>query len=151
MGLNFDPPSWLSQLGALVTAGGGSVVVVKLIERAFARDDRQANDRTAISAELRQDLRDLKAEVRELRDDRDKLADECADLRAQLREMRVENIGLRERYHEFSSFAGVLVGTIEVYHTRLGLPDSERIKVPEWVYRQVPGPTARQGPPEAAP
>lgn len=155
MGLQFDPPNWLSQLGALVTAGGGSVVVVKLIEKAFARDDREATDRASISSELRADIRELKAEIDKLnervdeeREAKDKLVQECAELRAQVREYRAENEGLRTRYHEFSSFAQVLVGTIEIYHDKLGLPESDRIEIPKWVYRPVPGPTSRDAAPK---
>lgn len=151
-------PGWAQQLGTLVGAGGGSVVVLKLIEKFFARDDRQAIDRTSISTELRQDIRDLKKDIERLetlrdadRAARDALVTECAELRASLREMRAENLGLRERYHEFRGFVGVLVGTIEIYHTKLGLPENERIEVPDWVYRTVPGPTERQKPAGAQP
>lgn len=140
-------PGWLQQLGALVGAGGGSVVVLKIVEKVFARDDRQATDRASISSELRQDIRELKAETHELRGDRDRLAEQCAECRAQVRELRAENQGLRDRYHEFRAFAQLLVSTIEVYHRQLGLPESELPDIPEWVYRPVPGPTARQAPP----
>lgn len=151
---DWDIPGWAQQLGQLVGAGGGTVVILKVIERLFKRDDREATDRTSISSELRQDIRDLKAETRELRADRDRLAAELAECRALLREMRAENLGLRERFHEFRGFVGVLVGAVEIYHTKLGLPESERVEVPDWVYHPVPGPTARdviQKPPESLP
>lgn len=147
MSSQFGLPEWASQLGALVTAGGGSVIVVKLIERAFARDDREAADRASVSSELRQDIRDLKADLERLEKRLDSSRERENGLFQRCTRLEAENTALRGRYHELRNVMQVMVSTNELYHRQLGLPESALPKLPDWVYQPVDGPTQRQNTP----
>jgi len=149
--MNWEIPGWLQQLGTVIGAGGSSIVVLKLIERIFKRDDRIAVDRMTISAELRQDIRDLKKELKLLEAQVDEKQERINALVADQAELRAENIALRGRYHELRNVMGIIVGANELYHRQLGLPEKDIPKLPDWIYQSVQGPTAREAtlqPPE---
>lgn len=142
-----DIPGWAQQLGTLLGAGGVSVVVLKVIEKVFARDDRQAVDRVAVTTELRGDIRDLKADVQRLEGLLETERGRVNDLISERAELRAENRALRGRYHELRNVMGIVIGTNELYHRQLGLPERDLPKLPDWVYQPVEGPTARQAAP----
>lgn len=147
-------PGWAQQLGTLIGAGGGSVIVLKVVERFFARDDRQATDRVAVTTELRQDIRDLKADVQRFEALLETERGRVNELISERAELRAENRGLRGRYHELRDVLQIVVSTNELYHRQLGLPERDLPKLPTWVYSPVEGPTARQArpkPPESQP
>lgn len=143
-----DVPGWAAQLGGLIGAGGLSVIVVKLVEKVFARDDRQAADRASVSSELRQDIRELKADVERLEERLDASRERERALFEQCAQLRAENTALRGRYHELRSVMQIVVSTNELYHRQLGLPEHDLPKLPDWVYQPVEGPTARDAAPK---
>lgn len=116
-------PGWLQQLGTLVGAGGGSVVVLKVIERAFARDDRQAADRTTISSELRQDIRDLKTEVKALQEERETMQATIAELSMRLARAEIREGWSRNRYHRLANWM----------QSEPGIPSP-----PAWIFEDIP-------------
>jgi uncharacterized protein YecE (DUF72 family) len=120
MGLQFDPPNWLSQLGALVTAGGGSVVVVKLIEKAFQRADKQDDVAAGLRGELVRRLEVLEKHQAELEAREREWFQRATNLEA-------ENRGLRQRYHALINWLS----------EQPNLPTP-----PKWLYQPVEGPTA---------
>lgn len=133
-------PGWLQQVSGLIGAGGLSVIVLKVVERVFARDDRQAADRVSISSELRQEVRELRADV-------ERQAERNNELVAMNAELRGENLALRSRYHQVLNVVGVLAARDATYRDRLGLPPDE-INLPAWIYQPVEGPTARAAGPQ---
>lgn len=134
-------PDWLTQLGALIGAGGSSVLAVKVVERIFKRDDRQAADRTSISGELRQDIRDLKVEVRELQTELEGSRDRENRYIERNARLEAENEALRERYHGVMNFMQILVDRDARHRAAAGLPP-EDIDIPNVFRQRVPGPTA---------
>jgi predicted nuclease with TOPRIM domain len=141
--MQFDIPSWATQVVTLVGAGGGSVVAVKLIEKFFSRDDREAADRVSVSSELRQDVRDLKADLERVEERLEVARQRENTLFAQCAELRAENRALRGRYHELRGVLQLMASTNELYHRQLGLPEHDLPRLPGWVYQPVDGPTAR--------
>ena len=146
-------PGWAEQAAALAGAGGVSVIALKLIERVFARDALSATDRASISSELRQDIRDLKADVEKMEARLDLARRENVDLVRLNTRLQSENEALRERYHALLNTLQILVHRDETYRRTLGLPPDD-LPIPSIVYQRLPGPTeqpGRQPPPAEEP
>lgn len=137
-------PGWTQQVGTLLGAGSLSVIVVKVIEQFFKRDDRIATDRQTITGELRQDIRDLKDDIERLEGRLEHARSENAELRDMNTRLRVENEALRERYHGVLNIVQILIARDQTYRERLGLPPDD-INLPDWIYTRVTGPTERHG------
>lgn len=118
-----DIPGWLEQMGTLVLTGGGSVVVLKIIEKVFQRDDRQAVDRTTISSELRQDIRDLKADVKRLQAELEEARERNNALTSEIAQLKVREVWVRNRYHRLSNWLQEVPG----------MPSP-----PAWIFEEIP-------------
>lgn len=115
-------PGWAQQLGTLIGAGGGSVVVLKVIERVFKRDDREAADRVTISTELRQDIRDLKADVERLESQLEVMRAENTRLNVRLARAETREAWTRNRYHRLTNW----------------LQTEPSISPPAWLFEEIP-------------
>lgn len=148
MTLQTDVTGWLGQLGQIIGAAGSSVLLLKIVERFFRRDDREAQDRVRRRTEARDEIARLTKRVDELDARLDKAHDEYNDLyrihaqnAAQLEQITRENIALRARYHDAMQVLQRVIAQNDTYRVALGKPESEAIRIPTWLYQRVPGPT----------
>ena len=119
-----DVPEGLRQVGALIGAGGLSMLLLKVIERVFARDDREANDRAAITSELRQDIRELRSLLAQMEERLNEEREHGVVLRARLARAEIREQWVRNRYHR-------LVGWIQ---SEPSLPQP-----PSYLFEDIPG------------
>lgn len=136
---------WTS-LGQLLGAGTVGAILLKVVERLFARADKQDDLAVGLRSEMVARLAKLEARTDELdarleasRRDNQRLFEENSRLRS-------ENGQLRQRYHGLMNLLQRLVDRDAVYREKLGLPP-EAIDIPSWAYQRIPGPTERSGAP----
>lgn len=122
-------PGWLAQVGALIGVGGLGAVLLKVIERLFARADRADDLAVGLRAEMIRRLEVLETQQRTLEES------ERTQYR-QVVELRAENRQLRRRYHDLINWIGA----------QPGLPTP-----PQWLYEPVDGPTAGSAMPPMPP
>lgn len=117
---------WVAQAGSLLGAGGLGMLLLKIVERIFARADRQDDLAVGLRAEMVRRLETLEKDVAVLREDRDR------EFRSRVR-LESENRQLRQRYHALINW---IAKTPE-------LPTP-----PSWLYESVSGPTSDEGLPQ---
>lgn len=120
MSQQFDPAT---SAATLLGAGGLGAILLKLIERIFARADKGDDVAAGLRGEMVRRLETLEKQVSELE------ARERATYRKAV-ELEAENRQLRRRYH-------ALINWIT---QQPGLPTP-----PDWLYERVDGPTADEG------
>jgi hypothetical protein len=121
-----DTSGWLAQAGALLGVGGLGAILLKLIERIFARADRSDDVAAGLRAEMVRRLESLERNygVLETR--------ERETFRKAVR-LESENVQLRRRYHDLVNWIG----------PQPGMPTP-----PRWLYERIQGPTEQQARPE---
>ena len=87
---------------AIISVLGGSIGI-KLLERMFAVSDRSNDDSAVLRRELREDMKTLKLEVRDLRDELEVWTKKYYDLYETYAVLKVENEELRGRIVELES------------------------------------------------
>ena len=120
MQLPDQPSSWGAQLGALIGVGGLGAIVLKLIERIFARADRGDDIAAGLRAEMVRRIESLERsytalEVRE------------RETFTKAVKLESENIQLRRRYHALMNWI----------QSEPSLPQP-----PRWLLESVDGPTS---------
>lgn len=131
--LSDSASNWLAQAGALLGVGGLGAILLKIVERLFKRDDREAADRAAISSELRQDIRSLKAEVRELQAEVEAARQRENHLLARLARTEAREAWSRNRYHRLANWL----------QSEPGIPGP-----PAWIFEDIPREGDGPGAPE---
>jgi hypothetical protein len=112
--------SWAAQAGALLGVGGLGAILLKLIERIFARADRGDDVAAGLRAEMLRRLETLERQYQTLERRERESYQKAVRLEA-------ENRALRNRYH----------GLVNWIAAQPGLPTP-----PPWLYEPVQGPTA---------
>lgn len=125
-------PTWLTQVGALLGVGGLGAVLLKVIERLFARADRTDDLAVGLRAEMIRRLESLERQYGSLERRERESYQKAVRLEA-------ENRALRHRHHALLNWIA----------QQPGLPTP-----PQWLYERVDGPTAGTAgpqPPEPQP
>lgn len=111
---------WLAQAGALLGVGGLGAIILKLIERIFARVDRGDDVAAGLRAEMVRRIESLERQYSTLERRERESYQKAVQLEA-------ENRALRHRYH----------GLVNWLSAQPGLP-----QVPAWLYERIEGPTS---------
>ncbi len=117
------PPDPITSAVQLIGAGGIGAVLLKIVERMFARADKGDDVAAGLRAEMVRRLETLERQYAELE------SRERASYRMST-ELRAENRQLRRRYHDLINWIAA----------QPGLPTP-----PKWLYEPVDGPTADEG------
>ena len=126
-------PGWLGNLGALVTAGGGSVVMVKLIEKAFARADKRDDLAVGLRTSILERLAAVEQAYREQGRELEAMRVENTRLEVRLARAETREQWTRNRYHRLASWL----------QAEPGIPSP-----PSWIFEDIPRADDRhQGPP----
>lgn len=129
------PTDPLASAVQLIGAGGLGAVLLKLVERMFARADKGDDVAAGLRAEMVRRLERLEGQLNELE------AKERTSFQLAIR-LEAENRQLRRRYHRLMNYVQELVATIDLHADRLKIPEDERPKFPVWLIDAVDGPTA---------
>lgn len=114
------PPEWLAQIGALLGVGSLGAILLKLIEKMFARADKGDELAIGLRAEMLRRLTALEKSQAEL-EKRERAAYERSIA------LEAENRQLRRRFHQF----------VQWLSAQPGLPSP-----PAWLLEAIDGPTA---------
>lgn len=112
-------PSWVGQAGALLGVGGLGAILLKLIERMFARADRGDDVAAGLRAEMVRRLESLERSYAALEARERETFTKAVKLEA-------ENVQLRRRYHSLINWMAM----------QPGLPTP-----PSWLQERIQGPT----------
>lgn len=120
------PSSWAAQVGALLGVGGLGAILLKLIERAFARADRHDDLAIGLRAEMMRRIETLERQYSVLERRERESYSKAVRLEA-------ENRALRHRYHALLNWISATPS----------MPTP-----PSWLFERVEGPTQdASGPP----
>jgi hypothetical protein len=127
------PATWATQIGALLGVGGLGAILLKVIERLFARADRTDDLAVGLRAEMVRRLESLERSQSDLE------RRERETFRKAVR-LEAENVQLRRRYHDLINWIAM----------QPDLPQP-----PKWLFEVIDGPTQRSAqpafPPEVRP
>ena len=121
-----QPPDWVAQAGALLGVGGLGAILLKLIERIFARADRGDDVAAGLRAEMLRRIETLERQYTQLEKRERESYQKAVRLESEVIRYRHENIALRNRYHDFIAWVS----------QQPGLPTP-----PGWLRERVTGPT----------
>ncbi|HEX5204805.1 MAG TPA: hypothetical protein VFW27_33215 [Actinoplanes sp.] len=117
--------SWLAQAGALLGVGGLGAILLKVVERVFARADRADDIAAGLRGEMVRRIETLERQYTELE------KRERETFRRAVR-LESENVQLRRRWHDLMNWM----------QAQPGLPTP-----PQWLYERIQGPTEGQAQP----